>query len=277
MTGNGPIKAKASVLIVLLVLSLGAMWMLERCSRNRPSVAQEYHRPTGDTIVVAIELSPTGYTLTGDTVEGFNYEMLRAIAAAHNVPISFYPFAPLEYALNGLRNGSFDMVAATLPASKDLKDELLQTEDIIVDRQVLVRLKSDSVPIEWTNAPQMTLLKDTVWTEDSSPYRERLSNLSQELGDTIYVKSDPEYNAEHLVLLVALGEIKQAIVNENVARNMVHDYPQLDVTTAVSMSQFQRWLVAKSKSELCDSMNVWIVEFKQSPEYETLRKKYYSR
>ncbi len=277
MNPNVPIRGKLPVLLALLALTLVSMWLLGRCSHNRPSLAPEYIRPTGDTISIAIELSPTGYTFSGDSVSGFNYEMLCAISEKHGLPIVFCPFAPIDFALKGLREGKYDMLAATLPASLDLKNEFLLTDDIIVDRQVLVRLKTDSLPDAWINAPQLAMLRDTVWIMDSSPYHERLSNLSQELGDTIFVMSDPDYNSEQLVLLTALGEIKQTIVNESVARSIARDYPELDISTPISLSQFQPWVVANNRPELRDSMNVWIREFKQTPEYALLLKKYFSR
>lgn len=277
MDAKTPIRGKLPLLTALLALTLVAMWLLGRCSHQRPSLAIEYIRPTGDTVAIAIELSPTGYTFTGDSVSGFDYEMLCAISEQHNLPMVFCPFAPMDYALKGLREGKYDMMAATIPASLDLKNEFLLTDEIIVDRQVLVRLKSDSIPDAWIDAPQLVMLRDTVWITDSSPYRERLSNLSQELGDTIFVMSDPDYNAEQLVLLTALGEIKQAIVNESVARSLARDYPDLDISTPISLSQFQPWVIAKNRAELRDSMNVWIRDFKQTKDYAILLKKYFSR
>lgn len=274
-----PIKGKLPLLISALILILALMWLLGRCSRsNENTIAYQYNRPGGDTIAVAIELSPTSYAFSGDTASGFDYEMMQAIAKDHNRPVVFHPFAPLDYALNGLRDRRFDVVIATLPASEDLKKDFLLTENVFVDRQVLVRLKdnnaNDSVD---STPPQMKMLGDTVWTTDSSPFKERLSNLSQELGDTIYVMSDPDYSAEHLVLLTALGEIKQAVVNESVARKLAEEYPQIDISTPVSLTQFQPWVLAKDEVALRDSLNVWITEFKQTPDYNTLYEKYFPR
>ena len=271
-----PIKGKLPILISLLILVLSSMWLLDRCSRSKESpIANSFSHPDGDTIAVAIEMSPTSYFFSGDTAVGFDYEMLNAIDKAHNLNLVFQPFAPVDYALDGLRNGDFDVVVATLPASGSLQKEFLSTNDVFVDRQVLVRLKDNTSDSTEMVPSQIHLLKDTVWTTDSSPFRDRLSNLSNELGDTIYVMSDPEYNAEQLVILTALGEIKQAVVNETVARKIAADYPQIDISTPVSMSQFQPWLLPKSKTELRDSLNCWIEQFKQTPDYQRLTEKYF--
>ena len=167
------------------------------------------------------------------------------------------------------------MMVATLPASSSLQNDFLSTDEVFVDRQVLVKLKDNTTDSTETTPSQFKLLKDTVWITDSSPYRERIRNLSSELGDTIYIMSDPEYNAEQLVILTALGEIKQAVVNETIAKRIAQDYPQIDISTPVSLSQFQPWLLPQNKSDLRDSLNRWIEQFKQTPEYSKLTEKYF--
>lgn len=274
---TGPIKGKMPLLVSLLILVLSGMWLLNRCSRSRENtIVNSFSRPSGDTLAVAIEMSPTSYFFSGDSIVGFDYEMLRAIAKRHGLDLVFQPFAPVDYALDGLRRGDFDIVVATLPASGSIQKEFLITDDVFVDRQVLVTLKDSINDSTATEEPsQLRLLGDTVWITDSSPFRERISNLSAELGDTIYVKSDPDYSAEQLVILTALGEIRQAVVNETVARRIAKDYPQIDISTPISMSQFQPWLVGNGKAQLRDSLNRWIEEFKVTPEYQALTEKYF--
>lgn len=271
-----PIKGKLPILISLLILVLSSMWLLDRCSRAKENpIANSFSHPGGDTIAVAIEMSPTSYFFSGDSAIGFDYEMLQAIAKAHNLNLVFQPFAPVDYALDGLRNGDFDVVVATLPASGSLQKEFISTNDVFVDRQVLVRLKDEASDSIGSAPSQFRLLQDTVWITDSSPFRDRLSNLSKELGDTIFVMSDPDYNAEQLVILTALGEIKQAVVNETVAKKIAADYPQIDISTPVSLSQFQPWLLPQDKAELRDSLNNWIEQFKLTPDYKRLTEKYF--
>lgn len=270
-----PIKGKLPILISLLIIVLALMWLAGRCSRsNENTIARQIRHYGGDTISVAIEMSPTSYVFSGDTATGFDYEMLQAISKEHNIPMAFHPFAPINYALDGLRSGDFDIVVANVPASEDLKKDFCLTNDVFVDRQVLVRRKSEINDSTKEHPLQMSLLGDTVWIADSSPFRNRLSNLSHELGDTIYIKSSPEYTSEHLVLLTALGEIKQAVVNESIAKKLAADYPDLDITTPISMTQFQPWIVNCDKVPLRDSLNNWIEQYKTTPAYNRLVEKY---
>lgn len=270
-----PIQGKLPILISLLILVLATMWLVGRCSRSNESpIVRQFQRPGGDTLSVAIELAPTSYSFEGDSAAGFDYEMFKEIAKQHNLPVKFHPFAPIDYALKGLKTGDFDIVVANVPASTNLQEEFNLTNDVFVDRQVLVRLKRQGDSIQ-TQPSQMELLGDTVWVADSTPFKERLLNLSHELGDTIYILSDPDYNSEQLVLLTALGEIRQAVVNESVAKRLSSDYPQLDMSVPISMTQFQPWIVNKSSNELRDSLNSWIDEFKQTTDYQKLVDKYF--
>lgn len=271
-----PIKGKLHILLALLILVLAAMWALGRCSRtNDSSITNRFIRPGGDTIVAAIEISPTSYAFSGDSAIGFDYEMLRDIAAEHGLHIVFQPFAPVDYALRGLKNGDFDMAIASIPSSSELDSEFLLTNDIYIDRQVLVTRKDTTQTDEHdATPPQLKILGDTVWIADSAPFRQRLINLSHELGDTIFIESLPEYSAEHLVLLTALGEIKQAVVNESVARRMAADYPMVDISTPISLAQFQPWIVAKGHEALRDSLNTWIDSYKTTDRYRQLSERY---
>lgn len=98
--------------------------------------------------------------------------------------------------------------------------------------------------------------------------------MSRELGESIYVVSPDKYSSEHLAILTALGEVKQAVVNEAIARRIAADYPILDIDTQISFNQFQCWAVAPGDSTLLDSLNVWLNSFKGTPAYHRLAEKY---
>lgn len=268
-------KGRLVIMVIALILVLALMWLLGRCSHKETATfVRNYSKPGGDTIAVAIEISPTSYYFNGDTISGFDYEMLNEIAKQNDRVVKFFPFVAVDEGLKGLKKGDYDIVIATLPASTALKDEFLLTEHVFVDRQVLIR-RIQEVDSTDNRPPQLKLLGDTVWIVDSTPYRERMSNLSHELGDTIYVMSDKQYGSEHLVLLTATGDIKQAVVNESVVRRLASELPELDIPIPISMSQFQPWLLKSDKGELKDSLDVWISDFKNTERYNELINKYF--
>ena len=121
---------------------------------------------------------------------------------------------------------------------------------------------------------QEQLRGDTVWVAEGSPAMTRLRNISFELGDSIHVRGGGDRSAEHLGIMVALGEIRHAVVGEAVARRLADDYPNLDVETPISFNQFQTWAVALSDSTLLRSINEWLDAFKKTERYRRLCDEY---
>lgn len=260
------------VLMGALALVLALLWMLGRCShRPEGAFALADRHPAGDTINVAIEMSPLLYSRHGDSIVGLDYEIIRHIASAHGVPVNFRPFVPLHFALDGLETGQFDVVVAALPATTATRERYHMTNSVYTGRQALVQLR-DSISGKPHIDSQEKLAGHRVWVVAKSPYADRLANLGAELGDTIYVESSPDYSAEHLCLLTASGQIPRAVVNEATARRIAADYPQLDVSVPVSFNQFQSWAVGRE--ELRDSFNVWLDEFSKTAAYDSLVAKY---
>ena len=193
------------------------------------------------------EATRSPYTLRNDTAEGFDYQILRDIAAAHGLTVKFFPVAQLDEAFQGLYDHDYDMVVASMPATKALKEYFPLTDAVYLDKQVLVQ-RADSAGGRGKVLSQEQLLRDTVYVAEGSPFKTRLRNMSHELGETIYVETLPKYSSEHLAILTALGEVKQAVVSESVAKHIAHEYPQLDVSTPISFNQFQCWAVAPGDS-----------------------------
>ena len=102
----------------------------------------------------------------------------------------------------------------------------------------------------------------------------RIHNLSNEIGDTIYVKEIEKYGPEQLIAMVANKDIDYAVCDESVAQAALKDFPQIDIETAISFTQFYSWGIHKDNQMLLDSLNTWIDEFKQTPTFKQLEKKY---
>lgn len=261
-------------IIAAVIVVLGAVGLVRRCTTAGPRVGYEYQRPGGDTLAVAIEMSPLTYTLRNDTVEGFDYQILRDIAAAHGLEIKFHPVAQLDRAFRELYHHEYDLLVASMPSTNALKEYFPLTDAVYLDKQVLVQRRDSTGrgPV----ASQEQLLGDTVWVAEGSPGMTRLRNMSRELGDTIFIMSEPRYSAEHLAILTALGQVRQSVVNEGIARHIAVDYPDLDIDTPISFNQFQVWAVAPGDSVLLDSLNTWLAQFKLTPQYQALSRRYLS-
>ncbi len=260
---------------VLLVIVVGLMFSLRNCGKEQATMVTPGNRVEqasgGDTIDVAIEYSPLSYYTYGDTTGGFYYELINLMSETSGLKVKFHPIVSLNTALEGLDKGVYGFVAAQFPVTMQNKESYLFTEAIYLDKQVLVQRNTDSLAIK----SQLDLAGDTVTIVKGSPMRDRIMSLSREIGDTIYVISDPEYGPEQLFMMVASGDIKYAVINETIARKMAASHPNVDISQAISFSQFQSFFMKKDNTELKKQLDESIKAVKKLPQYNELIKKYF--
>lgn len=259
---------------VLLVVVIGLMISLKNCGKEQTMVTANNRvdqASSGDTIDVAIEYSPLSYYTYGDTTGGFYYELINLMSQTSGFKVKFHPIVSLNTALEGLEKGVYDMVAAQFPVTRNNKDNYLFSEAIYLDKQVLVQRNTGGIAIQ----SQLDLAGDTVTIVKGSPMRERIMSLSREIGDTIYVVSDPDYGPEQLFMMVASGDIKYAVINETIARKMAASHPNVDISQAISFSQFQSFIMNKDNAELKHKLDESVKAVKRLPQYNDLIKKYF--
>ena len=102
--------------LTLLAAVVAAMIALRQCSAPRLA-SREDHAAGGDTLNVAIEISPGCVSFSGDSLTGPYYNMIRNAAAKMNRPLRFHPFTRLSDALEWLRDGKCRLVVADIPVS----------------------------------------------------------------------------------------------------------------------------------------------------------------
>lgn len=259
--------------ILLLLGILTIMIMLRNCSGATWHTNDQ--RATGDTINVAIEISPIGLSTRADTLSGFYYDMVRELARRHSRPLKIDGFTHLESALDRLDEGRYDVVIGDIPANSIIRQRFLATDPVLIDRQVLVQLADSAGNLRYPT--QFDLTGDTIHVPCHTPFKTRLQHLTRELGDTIYIDESNEYGAEQLIIMVAIGELPNAVVNRRLAEIMKADYPRLDSSVEISLNQFQSWLTNRADSALCDTLNAWIAGFHGSDLERELTSRYLDR
>ena len=114
-----------------------------------------------------------------------------------------------------------------------------------------------------------------VYVQEKSAHGDRLAKLEKEIGGKVNIIPVP-YESEKLIQNVARGEIDFTVCDENVAVVNSTYYPDIDVSTPVSISQNLAWGVRKENSEnLLRELNRWISIFKNTSSYSVLHAKYY--
>jgi len=270
MKQQQPAKRGQMILyLALLAVVVGCMVALSMC--DKPVVAPDARPSGGDTLDIAIEYSPVTYYTYDDTLGGYNFDLLRLISSNVGCPMKFHPVVTLEKALEGLDQGRYDVLVAQFPMTAGDTSRFTFTQPIYIDQQVLVQRRGSQAI-----RSQLDLAGDTVWVVKGSPMVGRIASLSREIGDTIYVHVEELYGPEQLMMMVSSGEIRYAVVNRSIARAMSARLPNLDRSVAISLSQFQSWMVAKGRQSLCDSLNLWHEQAKRdTAAYLGLQRRYF--
>lgn len=262
----------------LLIICLIIMFILRNNLKSETSQIRDYPEILKeDTLRIVTDYNPLSYYVTQDSIIGFDYELANLISKRSGLAVLVFPEVSLSKSLQGLNKNEYDIVGRTLPVTTESKQEYNFTETILLNKQVLIQRKpefnNNTKPIR----NQLDLARKTLYIISDAPTRYRIENLAHEIGDTIYVKEETKYGAEQLVIMVAKGDIEFAVINENIAQQMASEFPEIDYQTDISFTQFQSWALRKTSPVLLDSLNVWLKDIKESPEFQILTKKYFGK
>ncbi len=269
-------RAKLLKYIILgAVAALAATFMLPK-KEIRKGHPRDYAEIAADgTLRAATEYNSISFYVDGDTLSGFHYELIEAFARDHHLKVAITPEMSFNERLEGLAEGKYDAIAYGILATSELKDSLLLTVPIVLNKQVLVQRKASSPDDSLFVKSQLDLAGKTLNVVKGSPSILRIRNLGNEIGDTIYVNEIEKYGSEQLIALVAHGDIDYAVCDESIARSAADSLPQIDINTAISFTQFYSWGVSKQSPVLLDSLNTWLERFKKEKEYQEIYRKYY--
>ena len=266
--------------LIPVIIVLALLFCFRRCDnqQKQPLPPHDYADIIREGVLrVATEYNSISFYVDGDTVAGFNYELIQEFGRDKGLRVDISPYMSFEDRLRGLSEDRYDVIAYGILATSKLKDSLLLTSPIVLNKQVLVQRKAtvenDSLYIR----SQLDLAQKTLHVIKGSPSILRIQNLGNEIGDTIYIKEIEKYGPEQLISLVAHGDIDYAVCDESIAQAAADSLPQIDINTAISFTQFYSWAVSKQSPVLLDSLNAWLDRFQKEEEYQKIYKKYYDK
>ena len=255
--------------IIGLCLIAYVFFQARRAKHDPGQLSRDYPQIAAEGVIHAVtEYNYTSYYVDGDTMAGFHYELMQAFAQSHGLKSKISAEMAFDKQLEGLANGKYDLIAHGILATSELKDSLLLTIPIVLNRQVLVQRKDTTGNDSLFIKSQLGLAGKTVHVVKGSPSILRIHNLSNEIGDTIYINEIEKYGAEQLIAMVAHGNIDYAVCDESVASSLVDSLPQVDISTAIGFTQFHAWAVSKQSPILLDSLNCWLEKYKHRRHYK---------
>lgn len=258
-------------LLVMVMLRTGAKGLWNRSLQPRDL---NEILASGELNVVT-DYNTIGLYASGDTLLGFQRELLLLLEKDWGVKVNLFLENSLEKNLEGLSEMRYDLVARNIPVNVKLKDSYAFTHPITLNKQVLVQRKqefNDSIaPIR----RQLDLARKTIHVAGDSPVILRLNNLSHEIGDTIYIIEDKMYEQEQLVMMVAAGDIDLTVCDEKMALRLSELFPEIDIETDISFTQLESWALRKDSPILLDSLNNWLDRLKATDEFARIYGRYY--
>lgn len=263
------------LLISLLVMS-GIIWLNTQKEPQETFVKRDYADILSSKVLKAVtEYNSISYHVEGDTIKGFDYELLQAFAKEKGLKLEVTPEMSFEKRLQGVCAGRYDLLATGTTVTTLSKDSLLFTHPILLNKQVLVQRKQQDGPDSAYVKSQLELAHKTLYVTKNSPVLLRIHNLMEEIADTIYIREVALYGTEQLISMVAAGDIDYAVCDEYIARAFAHNYTNIDISTDISFTQFYAWGTGKHAPALRDSLNSWLQTYQKSNSYKKLYKKYF--
>lgn len=232
---------------------------------------------------VSTTYSATSYFLYKGKPMGFEYELLEKFASYLGVQLEIIVANNIDNLIPNLKSGKVDLMAHGLTVTNDRKKEIAFSQYIYLTKQVLVQKKPNNWrKLKWSTLERsiihdpIELLGDTVSVRAETSYRERLENLSNELGGDIYIDTlNGVLTTDEIIKMVAEGEIKYTVADDNIAKIMASYYPILDISVPVSFSQRTAWATRQESTDLLRELNIWLENSKKDVDYYVIYNKYF--
>lgn len=134
------------VLLFAAIAAMTGLWQFikkDNTKRDYPEIKKE------GILRIITEYNKAGYYFSGDTIEGFQYELSQAISDISGLEVQISLSNRLSDNFTQLSKGKYDIIAQNVAVTSDRKGDFLFSDPIALNKQVLVqRAKgNDSVPV----------------------------------------------------------------------------------------------------------------------------------
>lgn len=269
--GKGELTYMLATMLLCLLVTAG-------CRGNRTDSREErVHdlqqiKDSGELVVLTLYSSTSYFNYRGQDM-GFQYELSEQFAKSLGVKLKVKVARNVKDLIRKLEAGEGDLIAYTLPVTKEWKDSLLYCGEDVITHQVVVQRKNGRhKPLK-----DVTELIGKDIYVNPGKYYERLVNLDKELGGGIrihLVRSD-SISAEDLITQVAQGKISYTVADNDIARLNRTYYPNLDINLKISFDQRSSWAVRKDCPQLARAASEWHKVNLTSPDYKASTKRYF--
>ena len=264
------------VIIILIVLSF-VLFSQDYLEKHKP-YDLEYIQDQNK-IRVIVEPNIMSYQVINvDSIAGLQALMIDSFTKAMNIKnVEFISETNLAEAINKLLNHEVDILAWHIPIYNTKREEINYSIPVFTSRQMLIQRKYNPKDSVEFIRNQLGLANKNVYILPGTFYRQRIENLSHEIGDKIYINEVNNATPSDLFRMLVNRDIDYAVCDEFVARVLIKenkDFSSLDMNTAISFAQNYSWCVHPKCPLLVDSLNSWLSKYLESKEYNRIYRKY---
>lgn len=285
------------VLLIILLYSCNNKTSVKNTGEDDDGTTEEVYNPFVENSVdtdledikkdgvlkALVVYSSTSYFLYRGQPMGFEYELLKDLANDLGLKLELTISRNLDNHFEVLNRGDVDIIAQGMTITNQRKWEVDFTEYLYLTKQVLVQKKPDNYrKLSWSSLQKsliknpIELIGDTVSIRKNSAYFERILSLSNELGGNIYIDSlDSQLSTGEIIDMVARGELKYTIADENLARINASYSPILNIDVPISFTQRIAWVTRKKAKNLRKAVNKWILKNRNTLDYRVTYNKYF--
>ncbi len=262
----------------LLYILLSTVLLLS-CSGKKQEVVEnisdlEAIRKRGVLRVATLSRSTSFFVLNEQNM-GYEYELAERFSKSLGLEMEVVIARDMNGLVEKLEQKEVDLIAYPLIITNELKNKVRYTEHDYITKQVLVQSpkKGEKLLSDVTE-----LIGKEVYVAEGSKYYTRLSNLNNEVGGGIIIRTIAnETDEEKLIEMVAKGKIPFTITDDNIASINKTYFDNIDVSLPVSFEQRSAWATGQDSPELYSAVNSWFDELKNNYLYHYLYHKYFEQ
>lgn len=225
-----------------------------------------------DTLHVATLYGPTSYFNYRGQEMGFDYENVKRFAADAGYILDLKVAPNLHSLINMVAAGEIELAAYPIPVIEEYNRMVRHCGKKEVTWQVLVQPAGKNRITDVTQ-----IVGKTIYVEQDSKYHYRLLNLDRELGGGINIIpiNKDSLITEDLIRMVDIGEIPLTVVDSDIARLNKSYYPRLDIGMKISLEQYSSWAVGNQLDSLANKIDSWGKRKENTDMMRDIYKKYF--
>lgn len=275
--------------VFIFIFVVGVAYFYNNKQQSAPKGSDLEHLSTLERIkhrgklIGLVDYNSTNYFIYRGQPMGYQFELLKAFAEHLGVKLEVVTNNDLEESFKSLQDGEVDVIATGLTVTSERSKVMDFSDPLDEVVQVLVQRK----PKNWRKFETMDEIEShlirnpielggkTIVVQKKSSFKERLQNLSNEIGEPINIVEDENREVEQLITAVADGEIDYTISDEYIALVNQRYYPDIDVSTPISFPQNIAWGIRLGEDDFKKELNTWLDGFKNTLTARLLYNKYF--